>query len=81
MIETTRLTFRRWHKEDAEALYNLASHPEVGPHAGWQVHTTVEENRKVICEYFTNDYTWALILKQTGAIIGCMGYLHMEKTI
>ena len=35
MIETKRLIFRRWTKEDAAALYALASDPEVGPHAGW----------------------------------------------
>ena len=31
MIETKRLIFRRWTKEDAAALYALASDPEVGP--------------------------------------------------
>ncbi len=74
LIETKRLTFRRWAEEDAAELYALASHPEVGPHAGWPVHTSVEESREVIKEYFSNDYTWALISKQTGEIIGCMGY-------
>ena len=74
MIETKRLIFRRWTKEDAAALYALASDPEVGPHAGWPVHTSIEESRAVIKEYFSNDYTWALVSKQTGAIIGCMGY-------
>ena len=34
MIETKRLTFRRWAEEDAAELYDLASHPDVGPHAG-----------------------------------------------
>lgn len=48
MIETKRLIFRRWTKEDAAALYALASDPEVGPHAGWPVHTSIEESRAVI---------------------------------
>ena len=47
MIETKRLIFRRWTKEDAAALYALASDPEVGPHAGWPVHTSIEESRAV----------------------------------
>ena len=55
MIETKRLIFRRWTKEDAAALYALASDPEVGPHAGWPVHTSIEESRAVIKEYFSND--------------------------
>lgn len=81
MIETKRLIFRRWTKEDAAALYALASDPEVGPHAGWPVHTSIEESRAVIKEYFSNDYTWALVSKQTGAILVVWVTIRMAKVI
>ena len=35
-LETERLLLRPFTLEDAEGLYAYASHPEVGPPAGWQ---------------------------------------------
>lgn len=48
--------------------------PDVGPAAGWPPHTSVEESRKVIEEVFSNQYTWAMELKETGEVIGCIGF-------
>lgn len=73
-IETQRLLLRRWTPADATALYALAKDPDVGPRAGWPVHASVEESRRVIETVFGNNYTWAVVLKATGKIIGCMGY-------
>lgn len=42
VLETKRLILRPWKEEDAEELYKYASHPDVGPIAGWAVHTSVE---------------------------------------
>ena len=47
------------------ALYKYACDPEVGPHAGWSPHQSLEESRMIIREVFTNDYTWALVQKET----------------
>ena len=66
IIETERLLLRRWKLSDAEALYKYACDPEVGPHAGWPPHENVEESKMIIRELFTNDYTWAVILKETN---------------
>ena len=74
MIETRRLLFRPWADSDAEALFKYASDPDVGPRAGWPPHQTVEESRKIIRDIFSNGHTWALVLKETGEPIGCMGY-------
>lgn len=73
-MQTSRLNIRRWTLSDAEALFKYASDPDVGPRAGWPPHQSVEESRKVIEEVFTNDYTWAIELKETGEAIGCIGY-------
>ena len=74
MIETSRLRFRPWNEADAEILFKYASDPEVGTRAGWPPHQSVEESLRVIREFFSNDHTWALELKETGEPIGCMGY-------
>ena len=74
-METERLLFRRWQETDAEQLYEYASDPEVGPRAGWSPHQSIEESRNIIRQFFDNDYTWAIVLKGTGRIVGCIGYL------
>ena len=79
-IETECLLLRRWKLSDADALYKYACDPEVGPHAGWPPHKNIEESRMIIREVFTNDYTWAVVLKETNEPIGCMGYYPFGKS-
>ena len=73
-IETQRLRFRPWQESDAEALFKYAADPDVGPRAGWPPHGSVADSLEVIRKFFSNDHTWALVLKETGEPIGCMGY-------
>ena len=79
-FETERLLLRRWKLTDADALYKYACDPEVGPHAGWPPHKSVEESKMIIREVFTNDFTWAVVLKETNEPIGCMGYYPFGKS-
>lgn len=41
-LETERLILRPWKEDDAESLYKYAKNPEVGPIAGWPVHTSAQ---------------------------------------
>ena len=74
-METDRLILRPWSEDDAGTLFKYASDPEVGPRAGWPPHRSVEESLEVIRSFFSNDHTWAIELKGTGEVIGCVGYL------
>ena len=47
-METERILLRYWQESDAESLFKYASDPDVGPHAGWPVHNSVEESREII---------------------------------
>ena len=47
-LETTRLLLRPWKESDAESCYEYAKDPQVGPSAGWPVHTSVENSREMI---------------------------------
>lgn len=38
---TKRLILRPWEEKDAEQLYKYAKDPDVGPIAGWPVHTSI----------------------------------------
>ena len=73
-METERLLLRPWRESDAKALYKYASDPEVGPRAGWPPHKSAEESREIIRTIFNNDHTWAIELKATNEVIGCIGY-------
>lgn len=80
MIETNRIQFRYWKESDAEELFLLASDPDVGPRAGWPPHSSVEQSREIIKTIFNNDHVWALILKETEQLIGCMGYYDYTES-
>ena len=73
-FETERLRFRAWREADAEDLFLCASDPDIGERAGWPPHKTVDDSLMVIKNIFSNGHTWALELKETGHVIGCMGY-------
>ena len=79
-METERILLRHWQESDAEALFKYASDPDVGPRAGWPAHKSVEESREIIRTYFNNDTTWAIVLKETGEAIGCIGYYIHETS-
>ena len=75
ILETTRLILRPWEDSDAEALYKYASDPKVGPAAGWAVHTSVENSREIIPKFLSDLETYAVILKEVGHPVGCIGLM------
>ena len=72
-METERILLRPWHEGDAAGLFKYASDPEVGPRAGWPPHQSEQESLEIIRTIFSNDRTWAIELKETGEVIGCIG--------
>ena len=48
ILETRRLRLRPFRDDDAADVYDYARDPRVGPIAGWQPHTSVEESREII---------------------------------
>ncbi len=73
-LETERLILRMWTKKDAPALYEYAKNPNVGPNAGWKPHASVAESRMIIEQLFMVNTTWAIQLKETGKVIGSIGF-------
>lgn len=74
-LETKRLILRPWKESDAKDLYYYASSPEVGPIAGWPVHTSVENSLKIIREVLSAPETYAVVLKETGQAVGSIGLM------
>ena len=73
-METERILLPPWQESDAETLFKYASDPDVGPRAGWPPHQSVEESWEIIRTIFNKDRTWAIELKETCEVIGCIGY-------
>lgn len=72
-LQTKRLILRPWEDADAEALYAYASDPDVGPAAGWPVHTSVKMSREVIRDVLQAPETYAVVLRETGEPMGSIG--------
>ena len=73
ILETERLVLRPWEEADAESLYEYARDERVGPVAGWQVHTSVENSRKIIKAVLSVPENYAVCLKEDNRAIGCVG--------
>ena len=69
ILETKRLILRPWEESDAENLFKYASHPDVGPIAGWAVHTSVDNSREIIRRVLSAPETYAVVLKENAYLL------------
>ena len=74
-METERLILRPWKWSDAENLYEYAKDPAIGPIAGWEVHTSVENSLEIIRTVLTAPETYAVCLKGDNEVIGSVGLM------
>ena len=66
-LTTERLVLRPWRESDAEALFEYASDPQVGPAAGWLPHTSIDESREVLERILMVPETYAITLRDSPA--------------
>ena len=78
-LQTPRLLLRPWEESDAEALYELAKDPDVGPAAGWNVHKDVEESREIIRTILSAPGTFAIFGRRDGQLRGSCGFLRVGE--
>ena len=74
-LQTGRLILRPWQESDAEALYKYAQNPNIGPIAGWPSHTSVEDSLWIIKSILSAPENYAVVLKETGEVVGSIGIL------
>lgn len=77
---TERLLLRPFSLSDAEELYRIASDPSVGPAAGWAPHKNTDESRHIIRTLLQVPETYAVTVRQTGELIGCISLLLPENS-
>lgn len=75
VLQTQRLTLRPFEESDAESVYEYAKDPEVGPVAGWPVHTSVENSREIIKTVLMVPETYAICRKGDAEAIGAIGLM------
>lgn len=80
VFETERLILRPWNISDAADLYKYAKDPEVGPIAGWPVHTSVQNSRDIIENVLAVPNTYAVCLKEDNRAIGSIGLMQKDKS-
>ena len=78
-LRTDRLLLRHWKPEDAAQLYELAKVPEIGEAAGWPPHNSVSMSEEVINTIFNGEYIFAILLRGTDTIIGCVGLSYDSR--
>ena len=80
VLETPRLTLRKVRMSDAADIYRYAKAPEVARHVLWEPHRSILESRGYI-RFLMYQYrngmpgSWGIELKETGRIIGTIGYM------
>ena len=83
-LETERLRLRKLRMTDAQDMYEYSRDPEVARHVLWDAHASVGETRGYI-RYALRQYrqdqpaSWAIELKQTGTIIGTIGFMWINR--
>lgn len=80
MLQTERLILRPWRESDAEAMFEYARDPEVGPPAGWPPHKDIEESRRIIRMFMQNTQTYAICLKEEDRPIGCIDLKMKDRS-
>lgn len=80
ILETKRLMLRAWKKDDAEKVYELAKDPHIGPPCGWKPHENLRESKEVLRDILMNDYTYAILLKETEQIIGNISLMPYSES-
>ena len=73
VLESERLILRPFCPEDLDDLYAYASVEGVGEMAGWRHHESKEESERILRMFIDEDKVFALVLKESGRVIGSLG--------
>lgn len=78
LLESSRLILRPWKENDLYDLYEYASDELVGPRAGWPVHKSIGDSKKILESFINGKEVYAIELKCENKVIGSIG-LHYRK--
>ena len=70
-LETQRLILRGWQESDVNDLHDIMKKSSVIM-GGWEPHANINVTLDVLNEYIENDDGWAVVLKDSKKVIGCV---------
>lgn len=73
ILQTPRLRLRPWRESDLADFYAYASVEGVGEMAGWAHHSSPDISRTILEMFIREKKTFAIELKESGAVIGSIG--------
>lgn len=84
-MKSKRLILRKFTYDDASDMFNnYYNNVNVSRYVTWQTHKSIEDTKKylanvVLPEYkLDNTYRWAIVLKETNAVIGCIDVVKLN---
>ncbi|MEG0767800.1 MAG: GNAT family protein [Clostridia bacterium] len=83
-LETPRLLLRKLTLADAQDIYAYSKDPEVSRHVLWEAHRSIHDSRaylRYLQRLYRNDEpaSWGIVWKQTGQVIGTVGYMWWNQ--
>ncbi|MDT4761619.1 GNAT family N-acetyltransferase [Sphaerochaeta sp. PS] len=79
-LESERLHFRHFSAHDAQDLFEYAGDEETVRYLTWPRHKSVQESEEIIHKLLSNDQTYAIVLKQTDKVVGCIDLRLLTET-
>jgi len=73
-LETPRLILREWRQNDVNDLFDIMKNSSVIM-GGWEPHSNINITAEVLNEYIECDDRWAIELKDSKKVIGCVRVL------
>ena len=83
-FETERLILRRFELTDADDMFkNYCSNENVVKFLSWNKHESVDDTKSYLenvslPRYDENVYRWAIVLKETNEVIGCIDVVNFD---
>ena len=84
VFETDRLILRKLELADAEDMFkNYCGSETVTKYLSWNAHKSLEDTKQylekfALPRYNDNPYSWAIVLKETNEVIGCIDVVNMN---
>ena len=83
-LDTQDLILRKPAMKDAKDIFRYASDPEVARYVLWEPHRSLAETRsfvRFLRSRIRAGYpsSWVVVLKQTGAVIGTIGFIWYSE--
>lgn len=88
IIETERLILRKFEEKDAENIFNnYSSKDTVTKYLTWKPHSSLDDTKSFLNNFVlpayldeeTDTYRWAIVLKETSEVVGCIDVVRIDK--